>query len=282
MLPPPQERISRQEISILVALGSLNALVFACICTLLLFGGRGADNRQALQPSITRTSTGTFTPAQTSTPEQTNTLVLRPPPTSPPRSITPRSLAGGWYFYDGSPDGFAVALPPSWQRVNLDQASLDSYLQTLKDKNPKLATAFQAMSSQLSGSPVKFFAVDSSAQAVASNYVTTMNVVRESLSTDVPLDTYAQTNLNVLSRSGLPNKPPAHRRVQFTAGAAEEVKYQITVTSAGDVKITVSLLQYLLVHSKSGYVVTFGNTPDKDKAYAPVYQKVMQSLQWAP
>lgn len=175
-----------------------------------------------------------------------------------------------------------MALPPDWQKINLDRDFLATYLQTLKDKNPKFASTLEGVSNQLLASQVKFFAVDTSQQALASNYLTSMNALRESLPPDMVLDGYAQANLNNLSKSGFPSKTPTHRRVTFAASAAEEIKYQATVTSAGSEKITVSVLQYALVHNKFGYILTFGTIPDKDKTYAPVIQKMMQSLQWVP
>lgn len=175
-----------------------------------------------------------------------------------------------------------MALPSSWQKISLDRDFIATYFQTLKDKNPKFATTFEGMSNQLLAAQIKFFAIDTSQQAVATNYVTSMNGLRESLPFEMSLDTYAQANLSNLSKTGFSLKTPTHKRVTFAAGAAEEIKYQANALSAGSEKITISILQYALVRGKSGYIMTFGTTPDKDKTYAPVFQKMMQSLQWVP
>lgn len=282
MLQPPAEGMTRQQKTTLITLGAINALVFCCLMPVILLSGGGTSNRQALQPTATRTPTETSTPEPTLAPQPTNTLVLRPPATLPVRTATPRSLEAGWKFYDASPEGFGMALPSSWQKISLDQDFIASYFQTLREKNPKFASAFQGVSSQLVASQIKFFAIDASQQAVSSNYITSMNALREALPTEMSLDRYVQANLTILNRSGLANKTPARKRVTFSAGAAEEIKYQAAATSAGNEKITISVLQYLLVRGKFGYVTTFGTTPDKDKAYAPIFQKMMQSFQWVP
>lgn len=175
-----------------------------------------------------------------------------------------------------------MTLPSSWQKINLDTDSLAAYIQSLKEKNPGFANTFQGVSSQLLASHIKFFAIDASQQAVAANYVTSMNALREPLPTEMPLETYVQANLTNLSKTGFPIKTPTHKRVTYIAGAAEEIKYQANATSTGSQKITISVLQYALVRGKFGYIITFGTTPDKEKLYASVFQKMMQSLQWVP
>jgi hypothetical protein len=274
--------MTRQQKIILITLGTMNVVVFFCACAALMFGSGGTSNRQALQPTLPRTPTETSTPEPTSTPEATNTLVLRPAATTPARTATPRSLEAGWKFYDASPEGFGMALPSSWQKITLDQDFIASYFQGLKDRNPKFASAFQGVSSQLAASKIKFFAIDASQQAISSNYITSMNALREALPTEMSLDRYVQANITNLSRSGLPNKTPTRKRVTFPAGAAEEIRYQATGLSVVNEKITISVLQYVLVRGRYGYVTTFGTTPDKNNAYAPVFQKMMQSFQWVP
>ncbi len=280
---PEPPRMSRQQKTILIALGAVNFLIFCCAVPVIVFSSGGSSSQQvAAKATATRGPTDTPTLEPTSTPQPTATFVMRPPATSALPTVTPRSLEANWKFYDASPEGFGVALPSSWQKINLDTVSLAAYIQTLKEKNPGFATTFQGVSNQLLASQIKFFAIDASQQAIASNYVTSMNALREPLPTEMLLDVYVQANLTNLNKSGFPIKTPTHKRVTFTAGAAEEIKYQAYATSAESKKITVSVLQYALVRGKSGYVMTFGATPDKEKTYTPVFQKMMQSLQWVP
>lgn len=274
--------MTRQQRIIVIALVAVNVLLFCCAAPAILLSGGSSQPQAAVAVTATRTLTATPTIEPTSTPQATSTFVMQPSATSAVPTVTPRSLEAGWRFYDASPEGFAMALPPSWQKINLDRDFITTYFQTLKDKNPKFASAFEGVSNQLLASQIKFFAIDASQQAISGNYLTSMNALREPLPFEMSLDSYAQANLTNLSKSGLPSKTPTHRRVTFAAGAAEEIKYQANALSAGSQKIIVSVLQYALVHGKSGYVITFGTTPDKDKTYAPIFQKMMQSLQWVP
>lgn len=275
--------MTRQQKIVVIALAALNALVFCCVVPVIVLSSGGSSSAQvAVIPTATRTVTSTPTATPTLTPQATNTFVLGPKPTVPRATVTPRALEAGWKFYDVGSEGFAMALPPNWQKVDLDRNALATYIQTLKEKNPKFATAFAGMSEQLLVSQIKFFALDVSQQAVAANYLTSMNALREQLPSEMSLDAYVQANLSNLSKAGLPTKPPARKRVTLAAGAAEELKYQSAITMSGNEKITISALQYILVRGSFGYIVTFGTTPDKEKTYALVFQKMMQSFQWAP
>lgn len=275
--------MTRNQKTILVILGAVNFLCFCIIVPIVLaVQNYGVQRQQAVVPTITPVAivplpTSTITP--TPTPEATNTSVFASAPTVLRPTVTPRSLDSGWKFIEVASDGYGVALPPNWQKVDFDATKLSEMLKTLNDKNPQFASLISSQSQQLVAANVKFFAFDLSSEALSSGFVTNANILRDSLTFSVPLDTYVQLNVQNLQKSAAVSKNLSHKRVTLASGDAEQVQYQLSLTTSQG-KTTASTMQYLMIHNGAGYVMTFTTTPDKEKNYSPIFQKIAQSLQW--
>lgn len=276
--------MTKNQIIVIVSLGLVNACIFCIVAPLLLLQKGNGSNREAVALSINTPTAFSFPPTDipsSPTPAATNTLVLGGParPTNAP-PITPRALEAGWKFFDLSKDGFGIALPPNWTKVDFDRARLADLIQTMNAKNPDFAAAL-ANQSNLVATTVQFFGFDFSNDALASGFVTNINVVRDPLTFAVPLDTYVQLSLQNMDKVPSVSKTITHQRVKVAAGDAEQVHYQLTlVGSKGNV--TTVTTQYLFVHQLSAYIITFTTLPDNEKSYLPVFQKIIQTVQWSP
>ena len=275
--------MTKDQRIILIVLGVLNILCLCIIAPILLLNF-GAPNTEAIvQPTtltslvLPPTSTVTLTPL----PQPTNTYVLAyRPPSASAATVTPRTLESGWKFFQGTDASFGVALPASWDRVDFDRDRLSEMLKNLNGKNPQFASTLSAQSEQLATLNVKLFGFDLSNDALSSGFVTNVNVLQEPLAFTLPLETYAQLSVQNLEKSASITKP-TRKGVTIPAGAAQVIQYQLSLTTASG-KTTTSTTQYLLIHSNTAYIVTFTTRPDKEKTYAPVFQKIAQTLQWVP
>lgn len=277
--------MTRNQKTIVIVLGVFNLICFCILAPLvLLMLNFGSTSQTGALPTLTpvalvRLPTSTATPIPP--PEVTYTSVFAPRPTVYHPTVTPRSLDAGWKFIEVTSEGYGVALPPNWDKIDFDPDRLAAMLKSLNDKNPQFASALSSQSEQLIALNVKFFAFDLSSEALSSGFVTNVNILRDSLTFNVPLDTYVQLNVQNLQKAPAVSKTLTHKRVTLASGDAELIQYQLTLTTSQG-KTTASTTQYLMIHSGAGYIITFTTRPDKEKTYAPISQKIAQSLQWLP
>ena len=93
------------------------------------------------------------------------------------------------------------------------------------------------------------------------------------------MDSYVNTNLKQLQDSGIA-KSMTHQRIKFPAGETEELRYTAAMAITGTAKTQMALTQYLILHNREGYVLTFTTDPKLDAKYFPTFEKIAKSLQW--
>lgn len=212
-------------------------------------------------------------------------LVPAPPPSATPRAtLTPTrviptaTLEAGWKLYPSPKDGFAMALPSSWVYQELDPATLQQAIQTLKQKNPQMAQTLEKQGQTLTEAGVRFFAIDGASGSVADGVNTNANVIHLVQPQPITLDFFIARNLPELESQPNVSKPVRHRRVQLSGIEAEEIRYTTSFILSGNKSSQLATTQYLIVRGKGCYVITFVTAVKLDSKYSPVFEKIAKTF----
>ncbi len=184
------------------------------------------------------------------------------------------SLEPGWKLYSVSAEGFAIALPSNWEKVDLNLTSADAAA-AFKD-NPAFVKFLQGI--QLN-KYIKFFGVDK--QTVASDFATNVNVVGVSLPDSVTtLDQVVAAELATYKRLQVST---THQRVHLSAGAAEQVDYTLTPSTASGGQVLTAIKQYILLRlgaHPTEFVVTLTTKVDQASSYEVTFGKIANAFRY--
>ena len=219
---------------------------------------------------------------------QSQLLALIPPtstpriPSTPTRPLPTATIESNWKLYPVASDGYAMALPNSWVYQELSAATIDQTIAELKKKNSQLADIMQKQGKQLLASGIKFYAIDGAPGSSVGGAVTNCNIIRQVQPQVYSLDYVLTANLQDLENTTAVSKPITHKRAQLGVGEAEQVQYVITMTGANNQVVKFSTIQYLLVHGKDTFIITFGTPPTLESKNISVFQKIIQTFRYVP
>ena len=265
---------------------------FVVLSVALLLMGCGLPEAMLVPPTATPTPippTDTPTPVPpTATPTPvppTATPTATPTPVPPTKTLMPttitKTLETGWILYQKPTAGFAIALPPTWEQVDLDAENVDTIMDAVGETNPELATLLKGQGRSLIASGFKFWGFDLTPEAAKAGFLTNVNVLKQPLTIKASLDFYVQATLTQLESLSNVIKPISHQRVKLAGSDAEEMRYQMKVAGITGKTVTAAATQYLLIREKDVYVITFVTVPEQVKKYAPIFEKIAQSFELA-
>lgn len=220
---------------------------------------------------------------------------IAPIPTTPTRSIAPATaspsatptrarptpaLEEGWRVHRVPALGLAIALPPTWEPEQLGAATLETTIQTLKQKNPLIADALQEQGQQLIAAGVQFFAVDLSPGANNGQVITNITIIHQTQKQEFGFDFYFKANLQQLNEMEGATKPVANRRFQTEVGEMGEVRYRMAMTGTNGQPLTSAVTQYMFLLGKESYLVTFTTPITLEEKNASIFEKVAKSFRW--
>ncbi len=228
-------------------------------------------------PTATETPTITDTPLPTDTPRPTATAT--PKPTAAAEVVVTSTLESGWTLYAMQTSKFALALPPSWERLDLNPSALETGLGIVGEQNPKLKAMFSSQTVRgLAAAGIRFYGFDPSPESLASGSPTSVNVLKIGVGASFPLDSLVPLTLQQLKNIADPATPITHRRVSLSNVEAEEIKYQAKLTSVTGQQLPLMLTQFLMVDGTTEYVVTCGTASELATNEATVFEKIGQSF----
>lgn len=179
----------------------------------------------------------------------------------------------GWDLYEEADDGFAIALPPEYDRIDTDEATLTAFLDTLKQQNPDEAeTLDREFRGFLDSGAPKLWAFDQTTENTGSNVL----VIKEPLSRALTLDQYVQVTLRQLDNVAEVIRPIQQQRVTLAAGEAVELRYDQRGDTAGDASDTT--VQYLVVDGRTAFVLTFIVAQERADTFVPIFQQAAQTF----
>lgn len=219
---------------------------------------------QTAIPTFTPTPTPTFTPT--------------PTPTFSP-ICTAEYILKDWTLCEVTTEGFAIALPPGWQQLDLSPDGLEAMLSALEEQNPIFGEFITSeyMRRQVANG-VKFFALDSNPASLIFDVLASASIVKIDLGLAIPIDVLVSNSLEELESIADPEIPITHRRVTLSNMEAEEFKYGSEVTVSAGESISVSATQYMGVDETIVYTITLISPPELSDTYASAFEEIGRSF----
>jgi len=184
------------------------------------------------------------------------------------------TLEAGWKPYTVAAEGFAIAVPGSWDRVDLNLSASD-LAAAFKDHPEFVKVAEQVQVNKV----VKLFAVDN--QTLGSGFATNLNVIVIPVpDTVTSLDQLVTAELATFTRLQV---SPAKQRVHLRVGDAEQLDYTLPINDATGAKITGAVKQWLLLRTsgrRAEYVITLTTRADQTAAYATTFGKIADTFSY--
>jgi hypothetical protein len=236
-------------------------------------------------PTETPVPTDTPIPTQTPTPIPTDTPI--PSPSEAPQpdggETATSTLDSGWILYEVTTESFAIALPPTWEQLDLSAAGMEDTLAVMGERNPEFGQFFSSQYLRgLLAAGIKFYGLDMSEESFANGFPTSVNVIKLDLGLDMPLDLFVNVNLQQVESLANPDYPVTHERIQIGDMEAEEFSYQAQITDPLGDSIDMWLNQYLLLDGPVAYVITLGGVPETEQTQAQTFHDIAQSFRLLP
>lgn len=194
-------------------------------------------------------------------------------PAEPAPTETPYP-AGWWQRHTNAADGYSLALPPEWQIVSLEPGSQAATAGPGEEAT--IAQRLSAWAEQNASAGLGVWMAKGPDGPLGA--ATSLNVIRQPLGQDVPVETFAEANLASLRKEqGL--LPLTNRWLTLSAGRAlftETPREETAAANDGGLYIA----QVYLVHGQNGYIVTAATRRDQAQDNAPVFEGIIRSLRW--
>lgn len=151
-----------------------------------------------------------------------------PSPTLAPASPAPTpSLDAGWTLHVDGAEGYAIALPNTWNVVLRDAPTFDADVKTIATANADLGKYFQDGFSKGDSSGIKLIATEP--RSVQSGFVTNLSVFKNDYG---PVETAPDASAVAAAKLSLVGKNPAatdatQQRLKLPAGEAVRLSYSV-------------------------------------------------------
>ena len=186
----------------------------------------------------------------------------------------------GWTEHKEGREGFAVALPASWQKVDADSEMLAGALEALRRQSPELASLLANAGGSLASSELRFLAFDLGAESLADGFPANLSVLRRPVGAHMSLEEFGTSNVRELGRVAQVCGPVQRETVRLPAGEALRLRYQLSVDSREGSRFDRCLTQFLLVRGRQGYILTFSTVPAGQEKYEPIFEQIGRSFRW--
>jgi hypothetical protein len=175
----------------------------------------------------------------------------RDKPVVAPSASAPASLRAGWTLVTETEDGFSVGLPRGWEESQFDV-----------------------------GESIKFQAIDATDSAAEFEFVPNLNVIAEPLPFALSLDDYIQANLTQLETQLQGVTELAHQRITLPVGPTERIQYRFELGAEDGGPLDISVVQYVFLWDRTGYILTFETSPPQFDRYRPTFEEMAQTFRF--
>lgn len=212
-------------------------------------------------PSPTPTPTYTPTPSPTPSASPTPTASPSPEPTTPP---APFALPQDWLDYGG--EGFALALPPSWNVVEVDREGIDVILEALENLGSEWAEGIAAtVSAEQMQEALRLWAMDTELAGLG---YATLNLQHQ----DTPISLPVSMFLDQIQATY------EHLGVEVVS---VEPDIQINDMAAGRICVrmpqgllAVKMYQYVFIQGRHLWALSMGVDEDAWSEYEPIFAQI--------
>lgn len=201
----------------------------------------------------------------------------RAPAEAPRREPAAEYPAGWWQRYQNEPDGYALALPPDWRVVPLNSEAPPEAEGAAPGEAAVVQRLVEWARERLDAGWGTWVAT---ARDGPLGNATSINIVREPLQEEVPVEDYAGANLQSLREESGTVSSVSERWLDLAAGRALQVQVTYQLPSDEGEGRQLSMVQVYLVRDGNGYVVTGVTRPEYADGYLPVFEGIVGSLRW--
>jgi hypothetical protein len=184
------------------------------------------------------------------------------------------TLEAGWKPYTVTAEGFVIAVPGSWDRIDLN-LSASELASAFKDHPEFVKVAQQVELNKV----VKLFAVDN--QTLGTGFATNLNVIVIPVpDTVTSLDQVVTAELATFTWLQI---SPAKQRVRLRAGDAEQLEYTLPTNDASGAKVPAAVTQWVLLRlsgQRAEYVITLTTRADQASTYATTFGKIADTFSY--
>jgi hypothetical protein len=187
--------------------------------------------------------------------------------------------ADGWKRYSSADEGFAISLPDSWQRIDVDNEEV--LMEGLRAIDPSLVeTLGERLRSQLGGA-MRFFALDSG-NARAGSLAANINVLRQPLAERLDLETVIRQAVRGLQSIDSIQGEIKSETIKLRNGEVGMLTYTLNVSGANGKSVPTVIRQYIIGTDSHLLVITFGVSEDQAGEYAATFDDIASRFEVLP
>lgn len=226
----------------------------------------------------TPTSTPTPTPVPTDTPRPTETDTPEP---TPEGGVLETTLDNGWTLYTLTEQGYALALPSNWKRIDLNPDRMQASMEQLREQNPEAGETLFGQTAQLAAQGISFYAVDIKDELISQGIITNVNGLRQNVGMKLTLEEYETLGVpQIAGMLKIDESQIKHEIVHLDNEDAVELRYPLTFNDQSGQSISVYVFQYVFISGRDNVVLTFGTHSSQVDKYAPIFRDIANTFQF--
>lgn len=246
-------------------------LLIVLAAVLILIAGLGCGGFSLFAPTPTPTPTPTHTP--TATPTSTPTPTFTPTPEAPAGAVLPE----GWTLYEIEDEGYAIALPPDWEQIDVDPETLEASINAVADQNPELAGFLENQAAILATQDISFFGFDLSKGSAYSDFVTNVNIIVQHLEAAISMDFMLEMSVPMLENLFELEEEVDQEIINLSAGEAGRLQYGFDVEGVnGNVEVVIT--QYIFIIDESMYTLTLSTKAEEIQDREAIFEQIVDSF----
>jgi hypothetical protein len=187
-------------------------------------------------------------------------------------------LPEGWTLYEVEEEGYALALPPNWEQIDVDPEQLEASIGTLTEQNPELAGFLEGQAANMAAQGISFFGFDLSPETLSSDFMTNINIIVDTLDMDVSMDFLLEQTVPMLESLFELEQEVDQQVVTLSAGEAGRLQYGFNMAGANG-PVDVVFTQYIFLIERSMYTLTFSTKSDEIQARESVFEQIADTFQ---
>jgi hypothetical protein len=183
----------------------------------------------------------------------------------------------GWPLYRNQEAGFAIALPPTWQKTEMDPAKYEAILRDAQRYNPELRYFMARDRAQGAASELKFLGVETA--SVNTSFTTNVTVTRTRYPVKYTLDQMVAIYSNDMEGSEMVlTKPVFHERTQIAAGDAERWRFTMVADGPGGQTSRFENAQFTFMKGYDCFEVSMVAIPERYVNLEATFLKIGKSF----
>lgn len=174
--------------------------------------------------------------------------------------------------YASAEHGYSLTLPPSWLPIVDTRGLVADSLAYIDQENPDLADLMEQQLNQMGEIPVSLIAFDLAPEAMATEFATNVNVIKQPVPAGFPLSYLVQFSADQLKQVLGLSQSATSTEATLPAGDAVILDYELNSQAVAR--------QYYLLHDQALFVVTFSTAASISQSNIATFDEIMQTFRF--